>query len=124
MVGYAEILFSGMEKCKSIKQGTVMSVIKEQKTITAQTIQCDFCDYKSSGQMHKCFGCGKDLCVAHTIYDNLYLDHEASVYLCVDCHASFAWTNLEASQIISGAHEKADALISAWKASRGQQVSK
>ncbi len=118
MVGYAEILSSGMEKRKRVNQGIVMSVIKEQRTITAQVIQCDFCDYKSSGQMHKCFGCGKDLCAMHTIYDNLYLDHEAAVYLCVDCHASFAWTNLEASQIISGAHEKADALMAAWKLSR------
>ena len=113
MVGYAEIPFSGMEKRKR-----VMIVIKEQRTITAQTIQCNFCDHKSNWQMYKCFGCGKDLCVAHTIYDSLHLDHEAAVYLCVDCHSSFAWTNLETSRIISEAHEKADALMSAWKASR------
>ncbi len=113
MVGYAEIPFSGMEKRKR-----VMSVIKEQRTITAQTIQCDFCDHKSNWQMYKCFGCGKDLCTMHTIYDSLYLDNETRVYLCVDCHASFAWTNLEASKIISEAHTKVDELMSAWKASR------
>ncbi len=118
MVGYAEILYSGMEKRKRVKQGIVMNVIKEQRTITAQTIQCDFCEYKSNWQMYKCFGCGKDLCVAHTIYDSLYIDHGAMVYLCVDCHASFAWTNLEASRMLSEAHEKADALMSAWKVSR------
>ena len=95
-----------------------MSIVSEQRVVTSEVIKCDFCDHKSNWQMYKCFGCGKDLCIAHTIYDSLYLDYGSIVYLCVDCHSSFSWLNLEAKEIISDAQKRADAIMSTWKASR------
>lgn len=78
-------------------------------------IKCDFCECESSEQTYKCFGCEKSLCAIHTIYHTLYTGNP--VYLCVDCHSSFLWTNLEALKMIFDAHRRADELMSVWKAS-------
>lgn len=78
--------------------------------------KCDFCERESDKQTYKCFGCEKSLCEIHAVYHTLYTG--SLVYLCMDCHSLFLWTNLEALKIISDANRNAGELMSAWKESR------
>ena len=102
-----------------------MSTITVERTITTQYVKCDFCDATSESKsetgtvfyrMHKCYGCGRDLCGAHAIYEeDLFPDLMGCNYLCEECHLSLMQAREAASAIMAEAYSKRTEIMNAWR---------
>ncbi len=102
-----------------------MSTITVERTITTQYVKCDFCDAASESKsetgivfyrMHKCYGCGRDLCSNHAIYaEDLFPGLTGCNYLCDECHSPLMQARKAASAIMTEACIKIDEIMNAWK---------
>jgi hypothetical protein len=68
--------------------------------------------------MYKCYGCGRDLCGIHAVYQELLLTHLVDCnYLCKECDVSFVPARNEVSVVMAEAYRKREEIINAWKTS-------